>query len=100
MLLRDRLLSWHNPMKRGWMGPGYCALCRSDFDIVDHIFIHCSSSKSVWKLSCEDLKVCTLWGESNIEEKLRIWHQEEGTCKLLHIFISWSVCNMRNKVIF
>ena len=86
ILLKDKLLTCQKLIKRGWMGPGYCAMCMNESDCVNHIFIHCSFSKSVWKLACEGLKVYTPWWDSNIEENFRIWHQEEGTYKLLPIF--------------
>ena len=46
------------------------------------------------------LNVCTAWGVSNMEESFNCWYHEEFNCKLLPIFISWVIWNMRNKVIF
>ena len=45
LALMNKLLTWDNLQKRGWTGPGICALCSKAVDSVQHLFFHCT----VWK---------------------------------------------------
>ena len=39
-------------------------------------------------------------GDANIDENFRLWFQEAGSFKLIDVFITWVVWNMRIKAIF
>ena len=45
LVLENKVLTWDNLQKKGWIGPGICALCCADEDNIQHIFSTCS----VWK---------------------------------------------------
>lgn len=47
LALMNKLLTWDNLQKRGWTGPGICALCSRDEDSVQHLFFHCTIWKNV-----------------------------------------------------
>ena len=47
--LNNKLLTWDNLQKRGWIGPNRCALCHSDEENVSHLFNFCSYAESMWK---------------------------------------------------
>jgi hypothetical protein len=49
MALANKILTWDNGQKRGWNGLGWCCLCKSENELVDHLFVHCSFTKEVWK---------------------------------------------------
>ena len=42
LALRNKILTWDNLQKRGWFGPGICALCNADEESVMYIFSHCT----------------------------------------------------------
>lgn len=45
----NKILTWDNLRKRGWIGPGICPLCRSDGENNDHLFIRCHRSQQIWQ---------------------------------------------------
>jgi hypothetical protein len=38
----DKTLTWEMLRRRGWMGPGFCLLCRRASEDTHHLFVHCS----------------------------------------------------------
>ena len=49
--LQNRLLTWDNIQKRGWIGPGRYSLCRNEAESVLHILFSCTYAKMVWNRS-------------------------------------------------
>jgi hypothetical protein len=47
-MLANKILTWDNYIKRGGEGPNICALCHLDVEVMDHLMIHYSFTKSVW----------------------------------------------------
>jgi hypothetical protein len=45
----NKILTWDNLQQRGWEGPSRCHLCKQDTENINHLFIHCSFTKSVWE---------------------------------------------------
>ena len=56
----NRILTWENLMKRGWLGPGMCALCRNGEESVQHLFIDFSTTKRAFFNIYEQLCVSPL----------------------------------------
>ena len=42
LTVNNKLLTWDNLQRRGWIGPNRCALCYSDEEVVSHLFNLCS----------------------------------------------------------
>ena len=42
LTLNNKLLTWDNLQRRGWIGPNRCALCYSNEETVSHLFNLCS----------------------------------------------------------
>jgi hypothetical protein len=42
LVVENKILSWKNLQKRGWVGPGICSLCKQSNESGKHIFIKCS----------------------------------------------------------
>ena len=40
--LKNKILTWDNGIKRGWIGPNRCALCKDEEEIVSHLFVSCT----------------------------------------------------------
>jgi hypothetical protein len=36
--LEEKILTWDNKLKRGWIGVNYCALCSSEAESMTHMF--------------------------------------------------------------
>ena len=79
LTLNNKLLTWDNLQKRGWIGPNRCALCYSDEEIVSHLFNFCSYAEFVWKEACTELKYQGTSGIS-LEHKPKAWQKERSVC--------------------
>jgi hypothetical protein len=44
----QNILTWDNLLKKGWVGPGFCYLCRAAAEDNAHLFIHCHFTKAIW----------------------------------------------------
>jgi len=49
LVVRNRILTWDNLVKRGSMGPSICYLYKSDFEDGLHLFLNCPFIHTVWK---------------------------------------------------
>ena len=58
LALANKIRTWGNLQKRGWIGPGCCALCGNGEDCVQHLFSSCSMWKNV--IFCSLLKALYL----------------------------------------
>ena len=47
LVLENKVLMWDNLQKKGWIGPGICALCCADEDSTQHLFSTCYVWKSI-----------------------------------------------------
>ena len=75
-------------------------MCKHTSDSVVHIFVECSFNINIWSFS-KDLLCCNSnWGDADLEEYFRSWFQETTSYKILPIFISKWISNMRDKAIF
>ena len=70
LTLNNKLLTWDNLQKRGWIGPSRCALCHSDEETSSHLFNLCSYAKSIWKAACKELNYQGILGIS-LEHKAK-----------------------------
>jgi hypothetical protein len=57
MLVQNKLLTGDNLEKRKIAGPHRCALCRSNSETTQHLFLECNFAKEVWRLSLLDLQI-------------------------------------------
>ena len=71
--MENKILTWKNLRKRGWIGPGCLPLCKREEDSVDHMFLSCVFSKAVWALVVEDFKMVFDWGDGHLNESLSSW---------------------------
>jgi hypothetical protein len=46
----DRILTYDNLRKKGFVLAGWCCMCKSDGECVDHVFIHCGAARLLWSL--------------------------------------------------
>lgn len=47
LVLQDKLKTWDNLCKRGWIGPSCCVLCKNAAETRQHIFVQCSFSRKI-----------------------------------------------------
>ncbi len=102
LLLKRRLLTMNNLMKRWWTGDRTCVLCLSEPETGDHLFASCEFTKAILKgniLNKRALNICTLtW---NIWEAS--YAKSGGLCRRDVTFIisgCWTLWKERNRRIF
>jgi hypothetical protein len=71
--LKDCILTGANFRKRGGIGPLACSLYLRDEDTTTHLFVHCETTKSIWKDVLNYLKIQDAWSCSCLEYNLLLW---------------------------
>jgi hypothetical protein len=69
LAIENKVLTWDNSLKRGWVGLGWCVLCRGSEEMVQHLFVNCSYTQKVWHAVCDELKI----GNVVLEGDLKSW---------------------------
>lgn len=100
LVFNDKILTWENLMRRGKHGPNIYSLCRRTCETVDHLFLHCSFSIELWEKICLALKIEVEWPNMGFEKTYQIWMQKHLHLKIILGLVAWSICNIRNQVIF
>jgi hypothetical protein len=100
LMLEQRILTWENLVKRGFLGPSRCVLCGKDEETVLHLFVECNFTKDIWTLVLKDLKLKNYWVGGQIVECLKNWNRKEVIWKEIPCYICWEVWKQRNLVIF
>ena len=49
LALENQILTQDNGQKRSWHGPQWCVFCKVDNESIDHLFVHYSFTKILWK---------------------------------------------------
>lgn len=99
-VLMDRVKTWENLVKRGWMGPSRCTLCSNCTETTSHIFLECPFTLIIWEKFFKAFSIGTVWGHGNFETSLKLWIKNCTEHPTLPVFISWSIWKVRNKSIF
>jgi len=76
--IENLMLTWDNGIKKGWIGPGRCALFKVESESMRHIFILCQFAHQVM---LEVLKLLNIHGPTlsgNTLEWLKIWKVDLG----------------------
>lgn len=99
LVSKNRILIKHNLQKRGWTGNFYCHFCGMAEE-VDHLFLSCTYSKTVWFWmgQCQDF--FTGWhsmSESDIVTFALTLKAENRSAFLIVVSaVCWSIWKHRN----
>jgi hypothetical protein len=77
------ILTWDVLQKKGWVGPGYCYLCREAAEDSAHLFVHCHFTQVVWTICLSSLKLNYSWIGQNLNDCMETWLQNKATSKKL-----------------
>lgn len=72
-MLKNKILTWDNFLKRGGSGPNICIMCHMDAESVDHLMVHCSFTKSVWREVKNVLNIAQSWDCQSIYSCFQEW---------------------------
>ena len=103
MALANKILTWDNLQKRGWIGPGCCALCGNGEDSVQHLFTSCA----IWKNLIANLSDLYHFLPpqlfNNLSSFLGIWiasFSKHSVFLYLPFFAIWAIWKERNRLVF
>lgn len=94
------ILIWDNLLKRGYVGPGRCALCKISMEGTCHLFLQCPFSYAIWEAVLSFLRTFSRWEGSTVECCLKIWFKEQKAYKALPLYLFWGIWRVRNALIF
>lgn len=72
-ILENKIPMWDNLQKRQFNGAGWCLLCKEQAETIDHLFMRCPFSLSVWAESNKLLTSLGLWQGLSFEDALKDW---------------------------
>jgi ribonuclease HI len=96
----NRVLTWEVLLKKGWIGPSQCFLCRKNTEDNPHLFIHCVFTRRVWASLTQQLKLTSVWTGPSLADSMEGWLQNKSVPKVLPLLTSWFIWNERNLAIF
>eukprot|EP00253_Pinus_taeda_P022219 PITA_22219 len=101
-ILKRKIPTWDILQNRFFVGPGRCPLCKADVETINHLFITCTVSLSIWGELINMLKIRVHWAPASLNEVWRNWwknHPDGNLRNLLPIFF-WGLWLTRNKCLF
>ena len=66
--LNNKVNTWDNLLKKGWIGPNLFHLCFADAESTEHLFIECSFGKEVRMVVTNYFGVSFPWEEYTLKE--------------------------------
>jgi len=99
LLFQNRNLSWEVLQKKGWQGPGRCALCLSAEETNYHLFFQCQASQQIWYELSLSLDFPYL-GFSSVQDGFFWWCARTDTRRTLFLLVCWTIWKWRNDSIF
>jgi hypothetical protein len=73
LVAENKILTWKNLQKRGWVGPGICFLCKGKRETGKHLFVNCPFTISVWNMVKIALKLSSGWTGLSVNECFENW---------------------------
>ena len=103
LALSNKLLTWDNLQKRGWIGPSICALCCANVDSAQHLFVHYSVWKNLLTHLSEQHHIAPYTQSDNLMEFLENWvvrFSKHSICCFLPFHTMWVLWKVRNYCLF
>jgi len=95
----NRNLSWEVLQRRGWNGPGRCALCLSDLESNSHMFFQCQQARNIWyELSLSFSFPYHVF--SSVQEGFTWWSAQCTSLRSIFVSVLWGIWRWRNNCIF
>lgn len=100
LLLQDKLKTWENLCKRGWIGPSLCVLCKNEAETKQHLFVKCSFTIKIWDVISSNLNITQCWDVGDFNKCLLNWFRHCKQHFYIAICIPWAIWYSRNSAIF
>lgn len=100
LVLHHSILTWDNLVKKGFSGPGMCALCTDNSEDINHLFVFCRYTKYIWSYLVHTFNFAWAWDDLPVCENFDNWTRMQP--KKLHfpILVCWIIWKARNGIIF
>ena len=98
--LSNKVHTWDDLIKKGWIGPNRCCLCKSAAESVDHLFHECNFIRRVTTLIRSSLAIPYFWKETNFLLNVSSWISKGNNLKYLPLLLSWKIWLTRKKCVF
>eukprot|EP00253_Pinus_taeda_P001986 PITA_01986 len=101
-MLKGKIPTWDRLQARYLIGPGRCALCKSDEESIRHLFTSFTVSLKIWDELTGLLNIKAQWGSEPLEVAWKKWWQKhpDGSLRNLPLIFFWGVWLARNNSIF
>jgi ribonuclease HI len=98
--VENKIPTWDNLQRKGWVGPNICQLCYRDEETTNHLFTQCNFTRLVWDKIVLDNNINTVWNGTSISACFEHWTSSEHNYKLLPPLVNWFIWLARNIKIF
>jgi hypothetical protein len=106
LTVQNRILTWDNLKKRGFIGPSICTLCQQQEETMEHLLNSCHYNQWIWDRGSQTMRRSNR-NRNSIRDTLENWdsisfHNPILECiwQLLPGFTLWQIWKERNKRIF
>jgi hypothetical protein len=103
LIIHNRILTWDNLRKRGFIGPSMCVLCQSQEETKEHIFNGCRYSQAIWDQGAQ-IMCRSNQNRGNNRDTIENWDSITFNNPILNYiwlllpgFILWKIWKERNK---
>jgi hypothetical protein len=100
LMIENRILTWDNLIKRGFVGPSRCFLCGKGEETINHLMVKCPFTRDVWNYLLKVLKVQRIWDCRQLSESFQNWNKVKDNWLELPCYICWEIWRQRNLIIF
>jgi hypothetical protein len=100
LVAENKILTWENLQRRGFIGPSYCILCKQSKETVFHLFAECPFALVVWEKVFTSLNCSGAWSGNSISECFKNWISLNTSPPTLSAFICWFIWIDQNHAIF
>jgi len=100
LVVANIILTWEVLQHRGFIGLGYCILCKTNCETTNHLLVDCDFTAAIWNIIQLLLYPQFTWSGTSLEECFNSWHKQIKTLTNLSTFICWFVWKERNSTIF
>lgn len=98
--LEDKILTWDNLLKKGFVGPSFCVLCKEGSESIHHLFVDCKIAKEVWSKVSSIYNIFVNWPQEEFGDCLEFWHVTVPLFREPPFIICWFLWKKRNSGIF
>jgi hypothetical protein len=72
LMVQNKILTWDNLRRRGFIGPSICHLCQLQEETMEHLLNHCPYNELIWTQAAQSMRR-TNRERNNITNTLKNW---------------------------